>query len=224
MRISCLVIHTDKPNIHLQRRISHVKSRVVTKRADDYSGYVEHPRYGRGPRITGLNPSDQPWKESVFLHWHSGEGIRIPNTAIVANTDKQLPATIPVTHYFDSKRVCRRCRAYFIFFAEEQRYWYEELRFPLDADMVECACCRKHERKLKEARQEYEDLMTREERGEEETLRLVENGLFLVEEGVFSSKVLSKFRGLLNALEAVSPDVIRTFKQRITTATEQHDS
>lgn len=196
----------------------------MTKCAEDYSSYVAHPRYGNEPRITGLNPSDRSWKENVYLHWHSGEGIRIPNTAIVANIDKQLPATIPVTHYFDSRRVCRRCGRCFIFFAEEQRYWYEELRFPLDADMVKCTCCRKHERKLKEARQEYEDMIIREGRSEENTLRMVEHGLFLVEEGVFSSKVLPKFRGLLNALEAVSPDVISIFKQRINQATELRDS
>ena len=196
----------------------------MTKRTDDYSGYQEHPRYGREPRITGLNPSDQPWTEKVFLHGHSGEGTRIPNTAIVADTDKQLPATIPVTHYFDSKRVCRKCDEYFIFFAEEQRYWYEELQFPLEADMVQCINCRKQEQKLREARREYEELSARKGRTESETLRMVEKGAFLVEEGIFSSKVLPKFRGLLNALKATPADAVSAVKQSINKLVDQRYS
>ena len=82
--------------------------RKRSKCTDEYAGYLEHPRYGRGPRITGLNPSDQPYKERVFLHWHSQEGARIPNTAVEADIEKQAPATTHVTHYFDSKRICRK--------------------------------------------------------------------------------------------------------------------
>lgn len=196
----------------------------MTKRADDFSGYQKHPRYGRGPRISGLNPSDQPWDDRVFLHWHSGEGVRIPNTAIVADMVKQRPATMPVTHYFDSRRVCRKCGAHFIFFAEEQRYWYEELQFPLEADMVQCSNCRKQERKLREARQEYEQLITRERRGEAETLRVVENGIFLVAEGLFSSRVLPKLRGLLNALVTAPTDAVTALEQRINELARQRDA
>lgn len=183
----------------------------MTKKTDDYLGYQEHPRYGRKPRITGLNPSG----ENVFLHWHSGEGVRIPNTAIGAHTAKQPPATFQVTHYFDSKRICRKCGAYFIFFAEEQRYWYEALKFPLEANAVECTNCRKHEQKLGEAREIYEALLAKQERSEEETIRMVESGLFLVEEGLFSHKVLSKFRGFLKALEIIPVDRVRALQHRI---------
>ncbi len=187
----------------------------MTKKSDDYSGYQEHPRYGKRPRTTGLDPSNIPFDEHVFLHWHSGEGVRIPNTAVKANTDKQLPATIPVTHYFDSKRVCRKCGTYFIFFAEEQRYWYEELNFPLEANMVDCITCRKHEQELGKARKEYESLMAKRNRSNDETLRVVECGIFLVEEGIFSHKVLSKLRGYLRALDAAAKDKIGALMQRI---------
>jgi hypothetical protein len=195
----------------------------VTKRSDDYSGYQEHPRYGKGPRITGLNPSDTQFDEKVFLHWHSGVDARIPNTAVKANTDKQLPATIPVTHYFDAKRVCRKCGAYFIFFAEEQRYWYEELNFPLEADTVKCINCRKYEHKLGEARREYETLLTKQNRSNDETLRTVEFGVFLVEEGLFSHKVLSKLSGYLRALDAGAADRTNSLMQKISSL-ENRDS
>jgi hypothetical protein len=34
-----------------------------------YDSFVDHPRYGRRPHITGLNP--QPFHDGVHLHWNS---------------------------------------------------------------------------------------------------------------------------------------------------------
>src|SRR5690554_738010 len=101
-----------------------------------YDSYVEHPRYGRKPRITGLNPVND--YRRVFLHWHSGDDCRIPNTAVEADLSRQSPAAVPVTHYFDVKRACRDCGRPFIFYALEQKHWYEELGFCLEADCVRC--------------------------------------------------------------------------------------
>src|SRR5687768_13036282 len=93
----------------------------------DFEDYVEHPRFGRGPRTTGLNPKEIPLK--TFFHWHSPRGVRVDNTAIEADVARQNAPTIGVTHYFDSRRVCRTCSRPFLFFAEEQKYWYETLGF-----------------------------------------------------------------------------------------------
>lgn len=95
-----------------------------------YANFVKHPRYGRQPRFTGLNPQTN-FDSHTFLHWHSPQSCRIDNTAIVADLDKQVAATVPVTHYYDVERQCRDCNQMFIFFAAEQKYWYEELQFPL---------------------------------------------------------------------------------------------
>ena len=116
--------------------------------AEYFDDYVEHPLYGRVPRVTGLNPKED-FGGNVFLHWHSPEDVRIPNTAVQADTSKQPTATVAVTHYFDSKRTCRDCQRPFLFFAEEQKYWYEELGFRLDADCIRCVECRKKHRKDK---------------------------------------------------------------------------
>src|SRR5262245_27085714 len=89
---------------------------------DDYRLYVEHPRFGRGPRLTGLNPALPEYN----IHWHSRLGVRIPNTAVAAVTSKQAYAAgdgswgSPIPYYFDARRVCRDCKRPFIFFAEEQ--------------------------------------------------------------------------------------------------------
>ena len=65
---------------------------------------------------------------------------------------RQSPAMVPVTHYYDVTRTCRDCDRPFIFFAQEQKHWYEQLGLPLEADCarrdgerrqgVEGAACR----------------------------------------------------------------------------------
>lgn len=158
--------------------------------------YVEHPRYGRTPRLTGLHVEACPSDPCVFLHWHQG---RIPNTALPAETSKQLPATVQVTHYFDLTRTCRRCHRPFIFFAQEQKYWYEELRMPLEVDALHCVPCRRQLREVLSLRQRYEELY-HAQRTVSQTYEMAEAAAVLLEEGVFGSKVADKLRGLLRQL------------------------
>jgi hypothetical protein len=129
----------------------------------------------------------------------------------VADVARQAPATIHVTHYFDAKRVCRKCRRPFLFFAEEQKYWYEDLEFPLEADCLDCPPCRKDEQRLRVIRQKYDALLAETARAEADTLELVECGLLLVEAVVFSVKVLPKLRALLKPLliDAEGPCYVR---------------
>ncbi len=92
----------------------------MTKYRDKYADFVEHPRYGRGPRHTGLNPQDN-FTQGVYLGWHSPEGQRIPETAVAADTTKQVSKPVAVSHYYDLKRKCRDCNRMFIFFADEKK-------------------------------------------------------------------------------------------------------
>jgi hypothetical protein len=163
----------------------------------EFRKFVVHPRYGQGPRITGLNPENDLATGRVFLHWHSAEGVRIPNTAIAADLSRQMPATIPVTHYFDARRQCADCRKPFIFFAEEQKYWYEELGFPLESDCVRCVVCRKRQQGLELKRHRYEELFHVHERTPEQNLDMAECAISLVEAGVFGKRQLERVRGTL---------------------------
>jgi len=165
----------------------------------EFAHYVAHPRFGRRPRLTGLDVFNTP-DARVYCHWHSPIGVRVPNTAVVADVSRQRPATVAVTHYFDARRTCRKCSRPFLFFAEEQKYWYEALAFPLEADCLECPPCRKSEQKLRAARERYDALLLQTARTQTDTLELVTCALGLVESSVFAVKLLPKLRGLLKPL------------------------
>ncbi len=131
---------------------------------------------------------------------------RISGTAIKADPDKQHPSIMPVTHYFDVERVCRDCGRPFIFFAKEQKHWYETLRFPLEADCVRCPECRRTNQKIARCRATYESLLSRADRTQKETERMLAAMLVLVEQGIFSSRKLEMARMHAKRL----PEDIRT--------------
>jgi Probable zinc-ribbon domain len=149
-------------------------------------------------RLTGLNPRKD--YQRVFLHWHLSEECRIPGTAIEADLSRQTPATVPVTHYFDVKRVCRNCGRPFIFFAEEQKQWYQELGFPLEADAVRCPPCRKRLQQIARNRERYEQLFHLPARTLHETLEMADCCLTLIEEAVFYKRQMDRVRMLLNSV------------------------
>jgi Probable zinc-ribbon domain len=181
---------------------------------DEYEAFVAHPRYGDRPRVTGLNPTtkdhNKPGEPIVLIHWHSPPECRIPNTAIVADIAKQNFTTFPVSHYFDVKRTCRDCKRPFLFFAEEQRHWYEELGFPLDADCARCVPCRKREQGIARTRQRYEELFHVAKPSDEELLEMAECCLSLIEASLFSPRQHERVRMLLNRV----PDGHRYAKRK----------
>ena len=166
---------------------------------EDFANYAPHSRFGQRPRRTGLNPQTD-FSSGVYLHWHSPEDCRVSDTAITANTEKQLQPTVAVTHYYDVKRLCRDCKRPFLFFAVEQAYWYEELHLPLEADCVRCTDCRSNARELSSIRAEYETLVTQEALSLEESVTLIRHGLRLVGEQVFGKKVLQRLAAQLNQI------------------------
>ena len=198
-----------------------------------YDAYVEHPRYGKRPHSTGLNPN--PYDLKVRLHPNAtnvhelqkrairvfGKKLdfmtplekftpreldRISGTAIKADPSLQNHPTVPVTHYFDVERVCRDCKRHFIFFAEEQKYWYETLKFPLDSDCVRCPKCRKTERFLARTRATYERLAGTTIRNWKENLTMAGSALTLIENGIFGNRVIQTVRRLLKTI----PETERT--------------
>ena len=118
----------------------------------------------------------------------------------VADTTRQPNATVPVTHYFDLKRKCRDCGRMFIFFADEQRHWYETLQFYLGADCVRCIDCRVAQRNTAQLRERYESLVNLPSRNESETIELAECALTLIDRGVFGRHSIERVRSFLNSI------------------------
>lgn len=180
--------------------------RAPKPRADEFHDYVVHPRYGQRPRLTGLHPvrpaTFGPGDPLVKFHWHSPEPERIPNTAVAADVSLQVFTTFPVTHYFDVRRVCHDCRRPFLFFADEQKHWYEELGLSIEADCIRCVDCRKQQQGIARRRETYERLFHVEQRTPEEDLEMAECCLALIEASVFSRRQTERVRMLLRRVPA----------------------
>jgi hypothetical protein len=199
-------------------------SRSIVNMSDtrkDYSQHVDHPRYGKSPRYTDLDPD--PNALGVHLHpntrllsadvraylkrqfgswpssWLGEESRVVPGTAIEADTSRQISRPVQVTHYYDVEKVCRDCGRRFIFFAEEQKYWYEELQFPLESDCVRCCDCRRQLRAIANQKQRYEHLCHVVNRTVEQNLEMAECCLSLVEQVIFHPRQIEHVRQLLNS-------------------------
>ena len=176
--------------------------------------FVSHPRYGDKPRYTGLDVRNlhdgvyiRCWTEGELEAWVAKHrytwidpatvGSLIPGTAIVADPSRQHGSCILNTHYYDIQRKCRDCGRMFIFFAEEQRYWYEEVQFPVVADCVCCHPCRHRQQALDVTRRSYETLLHIESPSLEALLELTLARLDLVEARLFHPRQLDHVRSFL---------------------------
>lgn len=148
----------------------------------------------------------EPGEPIVVFHWHSPAAERIPNTAVAADVSRQLFTTLPVTHYFDVRRVCRDCRRPFLFFADEQKHWYEELGLSIEADCIRCVDCRKQQQGLARQRETYERLFHVDPRTPAEDLEMAECCLALVEAAVFGRRQLERVRMLLRRVPPAARD------------------
>jgi hypothetical protein len=162
-----------------------------------YSEFVEHPRFGRGPRYTNVSPRDKPL--GYRLRNYNSDDL-IDGTAVEADLEKQPPSPIPVLYYFDLKRVCVDCNRPFIFFAEEQKFWYESLGFSLGADCIRCINCRKQQQGNEQRRHRYEELLHKQQRSIEEDFQMAECCIELIESGLFHNRQTERIRMLLNRI------------------------
>lgn len=69
--------------------------------------------------------------------------------AILTKPKLQNYRTTPYYAYFDTTRTCRSCNTKFVFSKEEKVFWFEELKFWIEAKPVNCLDCRKTIRQLK---------------------------------------------------------------------------
>ena len=118
--------------------------------------YLNHPRYGDKPIITNTSSTIEAIENA---HWRYSSLKYFPNTVIFADIKKQNYAIYPRALYVDIEEKCRACSKVFIFFAQEQQYWFEVLGFWVDSHCTHCFECRKHARYILTLRKRY-DMLT----------------------------------------------------------------
>ena len=104
-------------------------------------GLVPHPRFGAMPRFTSAAVTGD--LSRPLPHYRYTAATVIAGTVVCADLRRQVGATVATPYYLDVLLTCRGCRRPFIFFADEQQHWYEELGFSLDAWTEHCVPCRK---------------------------------------------------------------------------------
>jgi hypothetical protein len=142
---------------------------------------VPHPRYGMKPIPSGLRVPEETIRDGFWRH--RGERM-YPESVLVADTAKQNYSVFPRSYYVDVLRTCQTCERPFIFFAREQRHWFETLKFFVDADCVLCAKCRRESQAIRRRLRRYSDLQRRSSPKPAELKMLVDDAAYLFARGV----------------------------------------
>lgn len=169
---------------------------------------ASHPHYGLEPTVSNL-PLTPKTKVHIIslpifgldlsqfgLEQSSGYRfpvISFPDTAVQSDL-KELNGLEPDV-YLDTLFKCKSCEKYFIFFASEQKYWYETLRFNINARPIECSPCRVGSKKIKNASKMLAEFILKDELSESERKDLERASSILFEAGVIKkSGTLQKIR------------------------------
>ena len=157
----------------------------MSRRSQSSSGnFVPHRRYGSEPMSSGHKVSEKEIRQGF---WRLARDKIFPESVLLAAPEKQNYSIYPRKYYVDVERICRTCHRPFIFFAREQRYWFETLRFFVDADCVLCPDCRRESRAVQRRLRRYSDLHAKPEPSRKELMFLVDDAGYLVERGVLKN-------------------------------------
>ena len=163
---------------------------------------VPHPRYGSKPIPSDVRGISQ---EAILRgHWSYKSETIFPESVLIADTSKQNFNVFPRECYVDMLRTCRNCQRPFIFFAAEQKHWFEVLRFYVDADCVHCPECRVHRIFAKRAFQRYSTLIQLAQPTQDELKQLVDASASLFVQGTLKSS--DHLRRLKNTALRLIPD------------------
>jgi len=166
---------------HMPMRKHKKANSVPKRRATTIAGVVPHPRYGNTIVSSGCNVASEEIRASFYRY--RGETI-FPESVIQADTTRQNFTVFPRGYYVDMLKLCRTCRRPFIFFAREQRHWYEILRFYIDADCVHCPECRRSNQELRRRFRRYSESIGHTDLNDNCLMQLAEDALFLWKAGV----------------------------------------
>ena len=141
---------------------------------------MNHPRYGNQPVPSRYSFTDS---EIEAGHWRYSSLKYFAQTAIPANISKQRFAVYSRSIYVDIEEICEVCGRRFLFFALEQKWWFEELQFWVDAHCTRCIDCRRAEREIRVMQKRYQVLVEQDELTEHESKELKAIALELYQQG-----------------------------------------
>ena len=145
---------------------------------------VPHPRAREMARASQRSMPSMSVEEIRTSDWQVRRSTIVPGTAILANTHAQHDALYPRRVYADLLKKCTNCARPFLFYANEQRFWFETLRIPIEADCVMCPPCRKHAHRIKGALFRYAIAMHASRLDARHMKCFVDDALFLFEQGI----------------------------------------
>jgi hypothetical protein len=141
---------------------------------------VPHPRFRGKPPRPQLDLTEQEVRRS---YWRYADAHIFPHTALRADLSVQRYAVFPRPYYVDMLKTCIECGRAFIFYAREQRHWYETLGFYVDVDCVRCVECRRKQHAAKRHMERYAELQARDSLSRKEMMHFVDDCIFLFQQG-----------------------------------------
>lgn len=151
----------------------------------DEDDLVPHPRYGTKSVPSALNVPEEEVRASYFAYRR--ETI-YPASAILADFGRQNFSTFPRGYYVDILKTCDTCKRRFIFFAREQKHWYETLGFYIDSDCKHCIECRRSSVELRRRFRRYSETVSRDDLDDRALATLTEDAVFLWEAGLLKDE------------------------------------
>ena len=123
-----------------------------------FNNYVAHPIFGKEPIKSNYSFTDEQIKEGLYLD----EFSYFKESAIPANIEQQKHGIFPRKFYVDIERSCTDCQRMFIWFAKEQKYWFEQQFIHTNAKCLRCYECRQEHKKQKKIIQNYSYYSTKD--------------------------------------------------------------
>ena len=174
---------------------------MVKARKKTVEVLVPHPKYGAGSFASGAQISEELIRAGS---WRLRDAKIFPGSALLADISKQNYALYPRRYYVDIVNSCRDCKRNFIFFAREQRYWFETLRFQVEAECVRCSECRRAAHVIQRRLARYSALAALSTPSRKQLMVTVDDAIFLLAEGVLRD--LDKIGRLKNMALKTAPE------------------
>jgi Probable zinc-ribbon domain len=110
--------------------------------------YEERPLYGDIP-LVAREFRDRRGQPYVIYDYDLKYTPKLPRGAVRGDVRKQnlcFACHAPKYFYVDEEKICIQCGLRFMFAAEEQKFWYESLRFYGTSVAIRCPVCRRKQR------------------------------------------------------------------------------